>query len=315
MHWPMHQASRCHAKSKQSGLQCRAPAVRGHSVCRMHGAGGGAPKGNRNALKHGASTAETIALRKEIVALARMARETLPRSGRAMRNGSRSLAEWPDLVRPLAFAQTEAAEAAEAEEARREHRPSRWFGDGRRARWSESGRAMRHEEVQRRGIDDLLQTHASAAGPRIQGPLHAGCAVERKGVKAGPHEAPESEDVEAVASRQREAAGQVDGEAAVERRDLGDRQRPVLSPKSPSKSKPSTPAGACVKLPVMVCGVAIRSAAMLVTVPAPPLTEISSPSAVLPPAKVRFPLPIVIVPPVQDPKVSPDPPDCRSRPR
>jgi len=100
-----------------------------------------------------------------------------------------------------------------------------------------------------------------------------------------------------------------------ERRDLGDRQRPVLSPKSPSKSKPSTPAGACVKLPVMVCGVAIRSAAMLVTVPAPPLTEISSPSAVLPPAKVRFPLPIVIVPPVQDPKVSPDPPDCRSRPR
>jgi uncharacterized protein YjcR len=43
----------------------------------MHGAGGGAPKGNRNALKHGASTAETIALRKEIVALARMARETM----------------------------------------------------------------------------------------------------------------------------------------------------------------------------------------------------------------------------------------------
>ena len=27
MHWPMHQASRCHAKSKRSGLQCRAPAV------------------------------------------------------------------------------------------------------------------------------------------------------------------------------------------------------------------------------------------------------------------------------------------------
>jgi uncharacterized protein YjcR len=43
----------------------------------MHGAGGGAPKGNRNALKHGASTAETTALRKKIVALARLARETM----------------------------------------------------------------------------------------------------------------------------------------------------------------------------------------------------------------------------------------------
>ena len=44
MHWPMHLASRCHAKSKRSGLQCRAPAVRGHEVCRMHGAGGGAQR-------------------------------------------------------------------------------------------------------------------------------------------------------------------------------------------------------------------------------------------------------------------------------
>jgi hypothetical protein len=33
-----------------------------------------------------------------------------------------------------------------------------------------------------------------------------------------------------------------------------------------------------------------------------------SPSAVLPPAKVRFPLPTVIVPPVQLPKVAPVPP-------
>ncbi len=43
----------------------------------MHGAAGGAPKGNRNALKHGGFTAETIALRKEIAALGRMARETM----------------------------------------------------------------------------------------------------------------------------------------------------------------------------------------------------------------------------------------------
>jgi uncharacterized protein YjcR len=73
----MRQASRCHARSKRSGFQCRAPAVRGHDTCRMHGARGGAPRGNRNALKHGGFTAETMALKKEIAALARMARETM----------------------------------------------------------------------------------------------------------------------------------------------------------------------------------------------------------------------------------------------
>jgi uncharacterized protein YjcR len=43
----------------------------------MHGAAGGAPKGNRNALKHGEFAAEALALKREIQALARMARETL----------------------------------------------------------------------------------------------------------------------------------------------------------------------------------------------------------------------------------------------
>jgi glucans biosynthesis protein len=73
----MHQALRCHAKSKRSRLQCRSPAVQGSSVCRMHGAGGGPPRGNRNALKHGGFTAETLAMKREISALARMARETM----------------------------------------------------------------------------------------------------------------------------------------------------------------------------------------------------------------------------------------------
>ncbi len=45
----MRQALRCRATSKRSGLRCRSPAVRGYEVCRMHGAGGGAPNGNRNA--------------------------------------------------------------------------------------------------------------------------------------------------------------------------------------------------------------------------------------------------------------------------
>jgi hypothetical protein len=49
----------------------------GPYVCRMHGAGGGAPKGNRNALKHGEFTVEGLALRRQISALSRMARETL----------------------------------------------------------------------------------------------------------------------------------------------------------------------------------------------------------------------------------------------
>ena len=73
----MHQALRCRARSKRSGKRCRSPAVRGHSVCRMHGAGGGAPRGNSNALKHGDFTAEAIAEKREIQALSRMAKETL----------------------------------------------------------------------------------------------------------------------------------------------------------------------------------------------------------------------------------------------
>jgi uncharacterized protein YjcR len=46
----------------------------------MHGAGGGAPKGNRNALKHGNFTAEGLALKRQISALTRIARETMGRS-------------------------------------------------------------------------------------------------------------------------------------------------------------------------------------------------------------------------------------------
>ena len=60
MHWSMHQALRCHATSKRSGKPCRSPAVRGHNVCRMHGAGGGAPKGNRNACVGGRRAANRI---------------------------------------------------------------------------------------------------------------------------------------------------------------------------------------------------------------------------------------------------------------
>jgi hypothetical protein len=41
----------------------------------MHGAGGGAPQGNRNARKHGGYSCESIASRRHIAELARTARQ------------------------------------------------------------------------------------------------------------------------------------------------------------------------------------------------------------------------------------------------
>ena len=73
----MRQACRCSARSKRSGKPCQSPAVRGYSVCRMHGARGGAPRGNRNAFKHGLYSAEVIEMRRVVAALTRQARETL----------------------------------------------------------------------------------------------------------------------------------------------------------------------------------------------------------------------------------------------
>jgi len=44
----------------------------------MHGGKSpGAPKGNRNALKHGGRSAETIAMRREVNDLVRVARRTI----------------------------------------------------------------------------------------------------------------------------------------------------------------------------------------------------------------------------------------------
>jgi hypothetical protein len=51
-----HLALRCGAKTR-SGTPCRSPAVSGKYRCRMHGGNSpGAPRGNRNALKHGRYT-------------------------------------------------------------------------------------------------------------------------------------------------------------------------------------------------------------------------------------------------------------------
>jgi hypothetical protein len=43
----------------------------------MHGAGGGAPEGNKDATKNGATIATSLALKKEVEALARLSGETM----------------------------------------------------------------------------------------------------------------------------------------------------------------------------------------------------------------------------------------------
>ena len=53
------QAPRCLARTR-AGTECQSPAVKGRKRCRMHGGNSpGAPKGNRNAWKHGGRSAET----------------------------------------------------------------------------------------------------------------------------------------------------------------------------------------------------------------------------------------------------------------
>ena len=75
---PMHMSPRCSARSKRTGERCRAPAVRGWTVCRFHGAGGGGPKGKRNGnYKHGLFTAEAMHVRRTISALVRASRQAL----------------------------------------------------------------------------------------------------------------------------------------------------------------------------------------------------------------------------------------------
>jgi hypothetical protein len=66
---------RCGAKTR-SGAPCMAPAVSGKARCRLHGgaAGSGAPRGDKNALKHGAYTRERIQERRQTRDFLRQAR-------------------------------------------------------------------------------------------------------------------------------------------------------------------------------------------------------------------------------------------------
>ena len=71
-------APRCHARSKRTGKPCQSPAVTGWKVCRHHGAGGGAPKGERNGnYKTGHYTQEAVAERRMLAAFLKLSRDTI----------------------------------------------------------------------------------------------------------------------------------------------------------------------------------------------------------------------------------------------
>ncbi len=67
---PMLLSHRCGAKTK-AGKPCQSPAMK-NGRCRMHGGTNpGAPKGNKNAFKHGLYGAEAIAQRREFSSMLR----------------------------------------------------------------------------------------------------------------------------------------------------------------------------------------------------------------------------------------------------
>ena len=69
-------APRCRAMAKTTRHRCKGPAVTGWPVCRMHGAGGGAPSGPANGRwRHGERSRSAEALRRAIADLVAEARK------------------------------------------------------------------------------------------------------------------------------------------------------------------------------------------------------------------------------------------------
>jgi len=70
-------ARRCGVRTR-SGPACKAPAVNGRNRCRMHGGKSpGAPKGNKNAWRHGRYSREAIERRRATRSLIAEMRETI----------------------------------------------------------------------------------------------------------------------------------------------------------------------------------------------------------------------------------------------
>ena len=75
MHLDMQRAKRCGARTRADD-PCQSPAM-SNGRCRMHGGRSpGAPKGNRNAFKHGRYSADAIARRPEISRLVTAMKDT-----------------------------------------------------------------------------------------------------------------------------------------------------------------------------------------------------------------------------------------------
>ena len=86
---PMHLGPRCGGRTR-SGSPCRSPAMP-NGRCRMHGGmSPGAPKDNKNALKHGRYTAEAIARRRIISGLVRAGKALARRSPSRSQNLGRA---------------------------------------------------------------------------------------------------------------------------------------------------------------------------------------------------------------------------------
>lgn len=93
--YPMHASPRCTAHSKRTGLPCCNPAVRGWTVCRMHGARGGAGPGKLNpAYRHGGRTKEVQKLRRLVAELSCEAQSVVSRMDHFC------AVHWPEAQKP-----------------------------------------------------------------------------------------------------------------------------------------------------------------------------------------------------------------------
>lgn len=73
---PFDNVPKCGAHSRRTGMPCRQPAMT-NGRCRLHGGKStGAPKGNQNALKHGAYTEEVKARNRQIREVIKMCKES-----------------------------------------------------------------------------------------------------------------------------------------------------------------------------------------------------------------------------------------------
>jgi uncharacterized protein YjcR len=76
LHWSFQKAKKCGAKPR-SGWSCRNPAMK-NGRCRLHGGKStGAPKGNKNAFKHGRYSREAIEARKLVRELIKLSRQMI----------------------------------------------------------------------------------------------------------------------------------------------------------------------------------------------------------------------------------------------